>query len=124
MEQVWEYQWEFIDTPYTGPPKQTGFWMTDYEAERWHGYGKEGTRRLDETRRDRKAQPPIPTGGGTIGDAYAGPDTNKPLPAFTSPDLAKLRYWWMFPYYCSHHDIRVLILEVVRQRRKLDSRDK
>lgn len=124
MTPVWEYQWEYIDMPYDGPPKPTGFWMTDSEAAQWHGSTKPGARRLDETRRDRNAQPPIPHGGGTIGAAFVGPDAGKPLPTFTSPDLPKLRYWWRFPDHCGYHEIRVLILEVIRQRRELDEREK
>lgn len=124
MPPVWEYQWEYIDTPYTGPPNRTSFWMTDEEAEHWHGSTKPGARRLDETRRDRKAQPPIPIGNGTFGASYVGPDAGKPLPTFDSPDLPKLRYWWTFPAYCGRGDIRVLILEVIRLRRKIEGGDK
>lgn len=123
MPPVWEYQWEYIDMPYSGPPKPSGFWMTDEEAKHWHGSSKPGARRLDETRRDRKAQPPIPTGGGTFGAAYTGPEASKPLPEFTPPDIPKLRYWWKFPDYCGRGDIRVLILEVIRLRRKLENSD-
>ncbi|WP_175683823.1 hypothetical protein [Burkholderia cenocepacia] len=122
MEPLWEYQWEYIDMPYNGPPQRTGYWMTDEEAEHWHGSKKPGARRLDETRRDRNAQPKIPIGCGTIGAAYAEPaPTDAPLPAFKSPPLPTLRYWWANPSYCNPSDIRVLILEVVSLRRKLES---
>ncbi len=124
MPPIWEYQWEYIDMPYSGPPKTSGFWMTDEEAKHWHGSTKPGARRLDETRRDRKALPPIPHGGGTIGSAYTGSDTGKPLPTFTPPDLAKLRYWWRFPDYCGRGDIRTLILEVIRLRREAERGNK
>ncbi|AOK04095.1 hypothetical protein WK25_06200 [Burkholderia latens] len=118
MEPLWEYQWEYIDMPYDGPPQRTRYWMTDEEAEHWHGSKKPGARRLDDTRRDRRAQPAIPVGGGTIGAAYADRTAvDAPLPTFTSPDLPKLRYWWACPSYCGPEDIRVLILEVVRLRR-------
>ncbi|WP_213294595.1 hypothetical protein [Paraburkholderia sacchari] len=57
MEPEWEYEWEFVEE--SGRPrgavKRTGFHMTDYEAERWWAYGRQGTRRLDETKRDRVA---------------------------------------------------------------------
>ncbi len=53
MDPVWEYEWEFVQSGKWGGVKRTGFWMTDYEAERWWAYGGSGTRRLDETKRDR-----------------------------------------------------------------------
>lgn len=56
MEPVWEYEWEFVQDGIWGGLKRTGFWMTDYEAERWWAFGKPGTRRLDETKRDRVAR--------------------------------------------------------------------
>jgi len=53
MEPVWEYEWEFVQDGIWGGVKRTGFWMTDYEAGRWWAFGRPGTRRLDETKRDR-----------------------------------------------------------------------
>ncbi|WEY37756.1 hypothetical protein [Paraburkholderia sp. SUR17] len=53
MEAMWEYRWQFVEDGYWGGVKETNFWMTDGEAERWWAYGRDGTRRLDETRRDR-----------------------------------------------------------------------
>ncbi|MFX1765169.1 hypothetical protein PWP93_21820 [Paraburkholderia sp. A1RI-2L] len=55
MEPEWEYEWEFVDDGRRRDVKRTGFHMTDYEAERWWAYGRPGTRRLDETKRDRVA---------------------------------------------------------------------
>lgn len=61
MEPVWEYEWEFVETGRWGGVKRTNFFMTDREAEHWWAYGQHGTRRLDETKRDRneaeKARP-------------------------------------------------------------------
>ncbi|AIO27532.1 hypothetical protein CEQ23_32500 [Burkholderia cepacia] len=54
MEPVWEHRWQYVDSYYG--VIDCKFWMTDEEAER-HAFGKEGTRRLDETRRDRHLQP-------------------------------------------------------------------
>lgn len=120
MEPLWEYQWEFVPYPYDGPPERSGFWMTDEEAEHWHPGKHERSRRLDETRRDRHAQPPVPMGGGSFGARYKEPPAvDTPLPPFTSPDLPMLRYWWSYPRYCSEKSIRVLILEIVRLRRQL-----
>ncbi|KUZ00414.1 hypothetical protein WS48_04735 [Burkholderia sp. RF7-non_BP1] len=55
MEPLWEYRWEYVDSYYG--VIDCKLWMTDEEAKRWHAYGQEGTRRLDETRRDRQLQP-------------------------------------------------------------------
>lgn len=121
MEPLWEYQWEYLPYPYEGQLERTDFWMTDEEAKHWHPGKHDRSRRLDETRRDRRAQPKIPIGCGTIGAAYVEPaPIDAPLPAFTSPDLPKLRYWWANPGYCSPSDIRVLVLEVVRLRRLIE----
>ncbi|WP_321865752.1 hypothetical protein [Paraburkholderia tropica] len=54
MEPVWEYEWEYVESGHWGGVKRTGFYMTDFEAERWWGY--RGGRRLDETKRDRNAR--------------------------------------------------------------------
>lgn len=121
MEPLWEYQWEYIDMPYEGPPERTSYWMTDEEAAHWHGSKKPGARRIEETKRDRHAQPKIPVGCGTIGAAYVEPAPfDARLPEFKSPSLPTLRYWWANPTYCSTADIRVLILEVVRLRREAE----
>lgn len=56
MEPLWEYRWEFVQDGRWGGRKETNFWMTDAEAEKWWAYGMKGTRRLDETRRDRNVQ--------------------------------------------------------------------
>lgn len=55
MEPLWECRWEFLEKGHWGGHKETNFHMTDAEAERWWAYGTEGTRRLDETKRDRNA---------------------------------------------------------------------
>ncbi|MBR7961267.1 hypothetical protein KDW41_12505 [Burkholderia vietnamiensis] len=95
--------------------------MTDEEAAHWHGSKKPGARRIEETKRDRHAQPKIPVGCGTIGAAYVEPAPfDARLPEFKSPSLPTLRYWWANPTYCSTADIRVLILEVVRLRREAE----
>ncbi|WP_347467492.1 hypothetical protein [Burkholderia stagnalis] len=119
MEPLWEYQWEYIDMPYSGPPTRTHFWMTDYEAERWHGYTKPGARRLDETRRDRNVQPKPPVGLFSPREAQTNRSTSeRPLPAFRSPDLQELRLWWLDPRSCTFDEIHRLILEVVRLQRE------
>ncbi|WP_321953162.1 hypothetical protein [Paraburkholderia bannensis] len=51
----WEYEWEFVESGHWGGVKRTNFHMTDREAEVWWAYGKPGTRRLEETQRDRVA---------------------------------------------------------------------
>lgn len=56
MEPVWEYEWEFVQDGKWGGVKRSGFWMTDREAQAWWAYNKPGTRRLDDTKRDRAAQ--------------------------------------------------------------------
>lgn len=53
MNQIWEYRWEFVEKGYWGGRKETNFHMTDDEAAKWWAYGQTGTRRLDETKRDR-----------------------------------------------------------------------
>jgi hypothetical protein len=55
MEPEWEYKWEFVQDGKWSGVKQTNFWMTDYEAERWWAFGRPGTRRIEETKRDRVA---------------------------------------------------------------------
>jgi hypothetical protein len=57
MEPVWEYQYEIDDWSRLKP---TGFYLTDEEAARWPRINEPTTRRLDETRRDRNLNPPIP----------------------------------------------------------------
>jgi hypothetical protein len=53
MEPVWEYQWAFV---WQGRAETTRWWMTDHEAAQWWASGEPGSRRLDETRRDRNVQ--------------------------------------------------------------------
>ncbi|RAR51703.1 hypothetical protein C7401_13663 [Paraburkholderia unamae] len=53
MEPIWEYRWAFVEQGHWGGRKETNFWMTDFEAERWWAYGAAGTERLEDTRRDR-----------------------------------------------------------------------
>lgn len=65
MEPVWEYRWEFVEKGYWGGKKETNFWMTDEEVKRWWAFGRDGTRRLDETKRDRNIK--IDTSGTFTG---------------------------------------------------------
>ncbi|MFD1557112.1 hypothetical protein ACFSHT_16035 [Paraburkholderia silviterrae] len=53
MEPLWEYRWEFVEDGHWGGRKETLHHMTDEEATVWWAYGRKGTRRLDETKRDR-----------------------------------------------------------------------
>ncbi|KWK16518.1 hypothetical protein WT77_30245 [Burkholderia stagnalis] len=116
MEPLWEYRWEYVD-PYYGVI-DCKFWMTDEEAERWHAYGQEGTRRLDETRRDRHLQPKSTEQALSYASAPAGTD---PLPEFVSPDTGTLRGWWQHPERVDGADVRRMVLEVIALRRLLSA---
>jgi hypothetical protein len=61
MEPLWEYQYEVWDGPMRGMRK-AAFYLTDEEAERWPRLKDKRTRRLDETKRDRNLNAPIPIG--------------------------------------------------------------
>jgi hypothetical protein len=56
MEPDWEFRWAFVEKGHWGGRKETNFWMTDAEAEKWWAYGQPGTERLEGTKRDRNAQ--------------------------------------------------------------------
>ncbi|WP_175980975.1 hypothetical protein [Burkholderia sp. BCC1630] len=116
MEPLWEYRWEYVD-PYYGVI-ECKFWMTDWEAERWHGYGNEGTRRLEETRRDRNLQPKSTE--QALAHASA-PMADDPLPEFASPDVGTLRRWWKNPELVDGADVRRMVLEVIALRRLLNA---
>ena len=120
MEPLWEYQWEFVPYPSEGRAQSTG-WMTDEEAQHWHPGKHHRSRRLDETRRDRNAQPKPPI--GLFQRVEAEPKrcaADRPLPAFRQPDLQELRLLYVDPRSCTFDEIHRLILEVVRLRRKLE----
>lgn len=120
MEPLWEYRWEYVDSYYGVIDCQ--FWMTDYEAEQWHGYGKEGTRRLDETRRDRHLQLRTHERARmSVPGRYSGPSKEQPLPEFVSPDVTLLRQWWDKPDQVSGADVRRMVLEVIALRRLLNA---
>lgn len=116
MEPLWEYRWEYVD-PYYGA-MECKFWMTDWEEERWHAHGKEGTRRLDETRRDRNLQPKPSEQTHSYASAPAGTD---PLPEFASPDTGTLRGWWKNPETVDGADVRRMVLEVIALQRLLNA---
>ncbi|KVE53314.1 hypothetical protein WI94_18765 [Burkholderia vietnamiensis] len=116
MEPLWEYRWEYVDLYYGAIDCK--FWMTDEEAERWHGYGKEGTRRLDETRRDRHLQPK-PSEQALL--HASDPRRDDPLPEFASPSTGTLRCWWKNPEQVDGADIRRMVLEVIALRRLLSA---
>ncbi|MBU9547502.1 hypothetical protein KTE50_02945 [Burkholderia multivorans] len=80
MEPLWEYRWAYEDEWFG--VIECKFWMTDDEAKLWHAYGKKGTRRLDETRRDRNLQPKPSEQALSHASVAAGTD---PLPEFASP---------------------------------------
>lgn len=123
MEPLWEYQWEFVPYPYEEPAQRTGFWMTDEEAQHWHPGKHHRSRRLDETRRDRNAQPKPEIGLFPPRDGPAAASTaERPLPDYRSPDMQELRLWWLDPRSCSFYEIRRLILEVVRLQREQSKR--
>lgn len=120
MEPLWEYRWEYVDSYYGVIDCQ--FWMTDYEAEHWHGYGKDGTRRLDETRRDRHLQPRTHERARmSVPARYSKPSKEQPLPEFASPDVSLLREWWDKPDQVSGADVRRMVLEVIALRRLLNT---
>ncbi len=116
MEPLWEYRWEYVDSYYG--VIDCKFWMTDGEAERWHAFGKEGTRRLDETRRDRHLQPKSTEQALSYASAPVGTD---PLPEFVSPDTGTLRGWWKHPERVDGADVRRMVLEVIALRRLLNA---
>ncbi|WP_175745598.1 hypothetical protein [Burkholderia ambifaria] len=116
MEPLWEYRWQYVDLYYG--VIDCKFWMTDEEAEPWHAYGQEGTRRLDEARRDRHLQPKSSEYALSHASAPAGTD---PLPAFVSPDTGTLRGWWKHPESVDGADVRRMVLEVIALRRLLST---
>lgn len=117
MEPLREYRWLYHDLYYG--PVDTCFWMTDWEAERWHGYGKEGSMRIEETRRDRNLQLTQAEHIGHQFGARRGPDNEQPLPEFVPPTLAVMRRWWVSPSGAEDGDIQRLVLEVIALRRAL-----
>ncbi|KVD50749.1 hypothetical protein WI86_16720 [Burkholderia ubonensis] len=116
MEPLWEYRWEYTDSYYG--VIECKFWMTDREAEQWHAFGQEGTRRLDETRRDRHLQPKPSEQTHAYAAAAAGTDA---LPEFVSPDVGTLRVWWKHPERVDGADVRRMVLEVIALRRLLNA---
>lgn len=117
MEPLWEYRWLYHDLYYG--PVDTNFWMTDSEAKTWHGYSKEGSMRIEETRRDRNLQLTRAEFSGHQFGIGRGPDNEQPLPEFVSPMLDVMRRWWFSPNTVEDGDIRRLVLEVIALRRTL-----
>ncbi|MEK6420042.1 MAG: hypothetical protein V4801_10575 [Burkholderia gladioli] len=117
MEPVWEYRWLYDDMFYG--PQDTNWWMTDWEAEHWHAYGKEGSMRIDETRRDRTLQKTMYEQPMTTVGRGKGPDKEQPLPQYGSPSVDLLRTWWNAPASADDGEVRRLVLEVIALRRKL-----
>jgi hypothetical protein len=115
MEPIWEYQYEFRDG--TFGLKATGFWMTDEEARRWHAHGKPETRRLDDSRRDRALQGPVPIRVSEL--SATAHEKDAPLPEYVAPGLPTLRIWWKHPEVARPADVKTLILEVITLRRLL-----
>ncbi|MCA8314700.1 hypothetical protein LGN43_10445 [Burkholderia multivorans] len=116
MDPLWEYRWAYFDEYYG--EIECNFWMTDWEAERWHAYGRKGTRRLDETRRDRNLQPKPSEQALSHASGPAGTD---PLPEFASPTTNALRRWWKNPESVDGADVRRMVLEVIALRRLLNA---
>ncbi|MBU9154224.1 hypothetical protein KTD28_06325 [Burkholderia gladioli] len=117
MDPVWEYRWLYVDHFYG--PRDTCFWMTDFEAEKWHSFGKEGTMRLEETKRDRNLQSTSFEHPTTTLGKGGGPERQQPLPEFESPTLKALRSWWVSPREAGDAGVRRLVLEVIMLRRQL-----
>lgn len=67
QEPLYEHRYRFTEPGYWGGPKETNFWMTDEEAAEWWAFGREGTQRMDETKRDRNAQEHPGYGFGFLG---------------------------------------------------------
>lgn len=119
MKPLWEYQWEYVPYPCEGPPRRTCFWMTDAEAAHWYPGKHDRSHRMDETRRNRNAQPKPPVGLLPPTKTTATREAaERPLPAYQTPDLHELRLWWLDPRSCTFDEIHRLILEVVRLRRE------
>ncbi|MBU9259084.1 hypothetical protein KTD13_01820 [Burkholderia multivorans] len=116
MEPLWEYRWAYEDEWFG--VIECKFWMTDDEAKLWHAYGQKGTRRLDETRRDRNLQPKPTEQALSHASVAAGMD---PLPEFVSPTTNALRRWWKHPERVDGADVRRMILEVIALRRLLNA---
>ncbi|MCH7275078.1 MAG: hypothetical protein V4793_03055 [Paraburkholderia tropica] len=117
MEPVFEYRWQYWDF-YGDRPVETHFWMTDWEAEHWPAFGKDGTIRIEESRRDRN----LLGSGSPVGyppKGLGGLEKEQPLPEFGSPSLVDLRNWWKTPRAASHGDVQRLVLEVISLRRLL-----
>ncbi|MFW6855360.1 hypothetical protein ACODYM_29135 [Burkholderia gladioli] len=117
MEPVFEYRWQYWDF-YSARPEETSFWMTDWEAENWHAFGKEGTIKIEESRRDRNLRS-TSRGSGFAQQGLGGPEREQPLPEFDSPSLVDLRKWWRDDGKPSKGEIQRLVLEVISLRRLL-----
>ncbi|HDR9086404.1 TPA: hypothetical protein QDB10_002295 [Burkholderia vietnamiensis] len=100
----WGYIWEFIGDD--GKPVRTSQLLTEKEVADWHGYMRDGFRRLDETRRDRDA----------IDRANAA-RRKMPLPVMDVVTHNELRAFWR--RYRGNKDIERLIVELIRTRRAI-----
>lgn len=116
MEPLFEYRWQFWDF-YRDRPEETHFWMTDWEAERWHAFGKDGTTRIEESRRDRNLI--VGLAGHGAQNKHSGPEKDHELPEFSSPTVASMREWWVTPERVKPSDVQRLVLEVISLRRLL-----
>lgn len=105
MTPIWEYRLAF-DDPIAGCTIESSTWLTDHEAIYWHGYGRDNSRRMDETKRDRNLHPPEPL--------LRLPGK---LPAFNAQTDDELRVLWR--HYRADPEARRLILEVVHLRRMI-----